>query len=125
MHHTDHFSITFRKPKGYSQTYVLPEQYADQLEEHITTLLDSEDVDDDELISAEEAFPELNSPIQRPAIMLRGSRYRDNLTQKQLAEKLGIRQHHLSEMENAKRPIGKDMAHKLAKVFKTDYRVFL
>jgi plasmid maintenance system antidote protein VapI len=32
---------------------------------------------------------------------------------------------HISEMERGKRPIGKDMAKRLAKVFKVNYKVFL
>lgn len=60
-----------------------------------------------------------------PAIMLRGSRHKQGLTQNQLAELLDISQHHISEMENGKRSIGKEMAKRLAKVFKTDYRMFL
>lgn len=57
--------------------------------------------------------------------MLRGSRYKAELTQKQLAELLNISQHHISEMENGKRSIGKEMAKRLAKLFNTDYRLFL
>lgn len=69
-------------------------------------------------------MPELSDPIEGPASILRGLRYRAELTQKQLAKKLNIRQHHLSEMENAKRSIGKAMAQKLAKVFECDFRIF-
>jgi transcriptional regulator with XRE-family HTH domain len=58
-------------------------------------------------------------------VALRGARKRENLTQKQLAELLGISQTHISEMEHGKRPIGKEMARRLAKVLKVDYRVFL
>jgi len=58
-------------------------------------------------------------------VMLRGSRYKDDITQRELAKAIGISQHHISEMENGKRPIGKEMAKRLAKFFKTDYRVFL
>lgn len=58
-------------------------------------------------------------------IMLRGSRYKAGFTQKRLAELLNISQHHISEMENGKRSIGKIMAKRLAEVFKTDYRLFL
>jgi len=56
---------------------------------------------------------------------LRGIRYREGLTQKQLAKKLGVSQHHISEMEHGKRTIGKKMAKKLSKILKTDYRMFL
>jgi plasmid maintenance system antidote protein VapI len=47
------------------------------------------------------------------------------LTQAQLAEKIGVKRHHISEMESGKRPIGKDMAKRLADVLHTDYKVFL
>ena len=56
--------------------------------------------------------------------MLRGSRNKANLTQKQLAGLLNISQHHISEMENGKRSIGKGMAKRLATIFKMDYRIF-
>ena len=56
---------------------------------------------------------------------MRGSRHKEEMTQKELADALGISQHHVSEMENGKRPIGKTMAKKLAIIFKIDYRIFL
>ena len=59
------------------------------------------------------------------ALALSGSRHKEEMTQQELADKLGINQHHISEMENNKRPIGKAMAKKLAKIFNVDYRVFL
>jgi plasmid maintenance system antidote protein VapI len=37
----------------------------------------------------------------------------------------GIHRRHISEMENGKRPIGKENAKKLAKVLNADYRMFL
>lgn len=58
-------------------------------------------------------------------LMLRGSRFKEEISQKDLAEAIGISQHHISEMENGKRPIGKDMAKRFAKFFKVDYRLFL
>jgi len=58
-------------------------------------------------------------------LALRGARKREDLTQKQLAGLLGISQTHISEMEHGKRPIGKEMARRLASVLKVDYRVFL
>jgi plasmid maintenance system antidote protein VapI len=68
----------------------------------------------------EEVFPDLH---QGSAI--RGLRLREGLTQEQLAHLLGVKRPNLSEMENGKRPIGKNMAKRLAQVLKTDYKVFL
>jgi DNA-binding XRE family transcriptional regulator len=56
---------------------------------------------------------------------LRLYRQRAELTQAELSEQTGIRQHHLSEMENNKRALGKANASKLAKILKCDYRKLL
>jgi plasmid maintenance system antidote protein VapI len=58
-------------------------------------------------------------------IVLKGMRIKAHMTQKDLAELLGTKQHHISEMEHGARPIGKAMAHRLARIFKVDYRIFL
>ncbi|MCY4046828.1 MAG: helix-turn-helix transcriptional regulator [Candidatus Dadabacteria bacterium] len=60
-----------------------------------------------------------------PGCYLRAYRYRADLTQAALAKKADIRQAHLSEMENNKRPIGKVNARKLGKILKFDYRKML
>ncbi|MFQ5469924.1 MAG: helix-turn-helix transcriptional regulator [Gammaproteobacteria bacterium] len=60
-----------------------------------------------------------------PGYYLRLYRQRADLTQAELADKTGIRQHHLSEMENNKRVLGKVNAKKLAKVIDCDYQKLL
>ena len=56
---------------------------------------------------------------------LRVYRQRRALTQAALAERTGMRQHHLSEMENNKRVIGKANARKLAELLDCDYSKLL
>ncbi len=56
---------------------------------------------------------------------MRGLRFREELTQKQLSQMIGVKPNHISEMENGKRCIGKDMAKRLAKALRTEYKVFL
>lgn len=60
-----------------------------------------------------------------PGYYLRLYRQRAELTQAELAEQSGIRQHHLSEMENNKRVLGKVNAKKLAGILDCDYRKLL
>ncbi len=60
-----------------------------------------------------------------PGLVLRGSRIKAEITQKELANAIGVSQHHISEMESGKRPIGKAMAKRFADFFKTNYRIFL
>jgi ribosome-binding protein aMBF1 (putative translation factor) len=73
----------------------------------------------------EEVAKERIEKFGKPALLLRGARRKAELTQKQLADKVGIDQSNLSAMECGKRPIGKEMAKKLAKALKTNYRYFL
>jgi transcriptional regulator with XRE-family HTH domain len=73
-----------------------------------------------ESVPVQEVYPDFNG-----SVALRGARKRETLTQKELAHLVGISQTHISEMEHGKRPIGKDMARRLAKALKVNYRVFL
>ncbi len=58
-------------------------------------------------------------------MVLAGARGKEGITQRELARRVGIPQRHISEMERGKRPIGKEMAKKMAKALKIDYRVLL
>ena len=74
----------------------------------------------DELFALDEVFPDSSA-----GALLKGARYKEDMTQEQLAEASGIARRHISEMENNRRPIGKERARRLAEVLKVDYRVFL
>lgn len=84
---------------------------------------------DEELVPAQiihdEARLRHGDYYRTPGYYLRVYRHRADLTQTQLAEQAGIHQHHLSEMENNKRSIGKTIARKLAKILNFDYRRLL
>jgi DNA-binding XRE family transcriptional regulator len=82
--------------------------------------IQAEPDDDIETMTLEEVFPDLHA-----GSAIRGLRDREELTQAQLAEKIGVKRHHISEMENGKRPIGKEMAKRLAYALHTDYKLFL
>jgi DNA-binding XRE family transcriptional regulator len=76
--------------------------------------------DGEDVVSAEQVFPDAS-----PAMALRGFRGKLELTQKELAERLGTMQNCVSAMESGKRPISRAMAARLGKVFAVPYKVFL
>ncbi len=75
--------------------------------------------------SADEFHEEVFGGRPKGSVCLAGARKREDLTQAQLGEMIGVSQYNISKMERGHRPIGKDIAKRLAKVFKCDYRVFL
>ncbi|MDP2863397.1 MAG: helix-turn-helix transcriptional regulator [Desulfobacterales bacterium] len=81
-------------------------------------------VDTSESIPWREAYSEC-SEAQLIGKALAGARYREGLTQTELSIQVGIPQRHISEMENGKRPIGKEMAKRLGKALNISYKVFL
>lgn len=80
---------------------------------------------DKKTISADDYVASVFGDRSRPSVYLSGLRYREDLTQKELGELINVKQANISLMERGLRPIGKDIAKRLAKVFKTDYRIFL
>ena len=81
-------------------------------------------VDNSDSTPWREAFPKLE---QEPSysITVRGARLKENMSQTELAERTGIPQSHISQMENGKLEIGKERAKRLGEVLNIDYRLFL
>lgn len=96
--------LRFRKP-----TWILVEDENEESQEDLVRWEESS------------VFPRDNAP----GVFLAGARYREDLSQRALAEMTGIPQHHISEMENGKRPVGKANARKPAEALNVDYRMFL
>ena len=76
-------------------------------------------------VPADEVFKDLHAKYTKPGSALRGARLKEEMTQVELADKLKVTQSDLSKMEHGKRPIGRKMAQRLAKILNIDYRVFL
>jgi DNA-binding XRE family transcriptional regulator len=78
-------------------------------------------------VTAEEAFKHLNDEYTKPGALLQGYRLKAELTQEELAQKLGseVQQAHISAMESGSRSISKKMAIRLGEILRTDYRKFL
>ena len=74
----------------------------------------------EELFSSEEVFPDGS-----PAMALRGLRGKEDITQAELAARLGISQNMVSDMESGKRNISLKMAKRIGEEFKIPYKCFL
>ncbi|HWU44546.1 MAG TPA: helix-turn-helix transcriptional regulator, partial [Bdellovibrio sp.] len=62
---------------------------------------------------------------KRVGIIFRGIRFKHDLTQAEVAKKLGLDQSDISKIENGRRSIGKALAKKIEKEFGIDYRRLL
>jgi DNA-binding XRE family transcriptional regulator len=74
----------------------------------------------DEVFSAKEVFPDGS-----PAMLLRGLRGKEGLTQAEMAARLGVSQNMVSDMESGRRPISLKMAKRIGEEFRTPYKGFL
>ena len=71
-------------------------------------------------MTPEEVFPGFHAGHS-----LRGARYREDVSQRQLSKLTGVSVQNISAMEHGRRPIGKEMAKRLAMVLNTDWRLLL
>ena len=116
-HPTDTVQITVEGKKR--SLFLVPKDKAHSIE----SLLEEYRMED--FIPAGEVFKDLYAKYGKSGVVLRGLRIREDLSQAELAAKLDCPQPWISAWESGTRALGKKMAQKLAKIFKTDYRVFL
>lgn len=81
--------------------------------------------EDNDTVDWREAFKGDLATTPEGAIALRGLRYRERLTQAQLARYIGVLCTYIDAMENGRVVINEDMATRLSKIFNVDYRMFL
>lgn len=83
--------------------------------------------EEDELLSFDEAMEHLDGLLGKVSISekVKTMRHRENLTQKELAQKTKIKQQHISEIERGIRPVGVTTAKKLGVALSCNYRSLL
>ncbi|PWU19051.1 MAG: XRE family transcriptional regulator [Bdellovibrio sp.] len=97
----------------------------DRAEGIVRLLQDFEVKGDNAFIPWRDAVNDLIKKYTEAGVALKGARAKTGLSQTELAEKLGVPQSHISDMEHGRRPIGKKMAKRLAVVLHVGYRIFL
>lgn len=120
-HHTKRFINSEHTCFLEGQRYSVPKKVFLKLKKELQPF-SSEDLN---AISYNDFFKNESSNLPEWAMLLIGLRHRENLTQNQFAKLLDLSQSNLSAMENGKRPIGKELAKRIATKFKVDYRYFL
>src|SRR5262245_51922461 len=91
----------------------------------VATLLAGFSEDDKTSADARELYPELTDPAQRAAIAFHGARIRLGLTQKQMADKIGLSQSDVSKIEKGEREISRKLAVRIGESLGIDYKRFL
>ena len=95
-------------------------------EEYGVSLRQTADDGEDVVNAVETDWYKRTMAAMTPGKALRIYRENAGLTQAALGERMGgIPRQHISNMENGRRPIGKENAKRLAAALHVDYRVFL
>lgn len=102
------------------------------IKDRLINLLDPwKEVEEDLVTPWEEATPwdkiaaDRIAKYKKAGLVLRGARYREGISQKELARRCHISQDNLSKIENGKRTVGEKVAKRLAKALHFDYRLLL
>lgn len=76
--------------------------------------------DGEEMVDSSDIFASVS-----PGGMLRGLRGKEGITQAELAQRVGITQNMVSDMESGRRAISVSMAKRIGAEFKVPYKMFL
>jgi DNA-binding XRE family transcriptional regulator len=112
--HSGHGTILHLTYKGH--VYHIPRSVAEKYEDKSKAI---------RKVLPEDIFANIEKKHTKAGVLLRGTRYREGLTQAEMAKKIHVTQADLSKMENGKRPIGKIIAKRIEKTFHVNYRYFL
>ena len=129
LHTKEHNYINVKVgvPGGKEISYHIPNSEKEKLNSFLKKL----DISKSEIEHWNEATPwevlakERIEKYKKTGLVLRGARYRENMSQIQLAKKSGVNQNEISKIENGKRVVGEKVAKKLAKALNFDYRLLI
>jgi DNA-binding XRE family transcriptional regulator len=111
------YKVVVEMPGKVKKLTFVPAKHLEKLEAFLQKYGKSES------ISWEQLAKDDIAKYGKTGIVLRGARYREGLSQKELAKLTGISQENISKMENGQRPIGEKVAKKLAKALRIDFEL--
>ncbi len=106
-----HRHTTYAIPKNIANKYVVEDEKPKKSKKASPTI--------------KSIFAKLEEKYTRAGALLKGLRLREGLSQVAFSKKIKVTQANLSNMETGRRPIGKNIAKRIEKVFGTNYRYFL
>jgi DNA-binding XRE family transcriptional regulator len=126
-HYTNYIDVRVGMPGGKEMSYHIPNSARQKLNSFLKEL----DMPKSEIIPWDEAIPwevlakDRIEKHKKTGLILRGARFREGMSQIQLAKLSGVNQNEISKIENGKRGVGKKVAKKLAKPLKINYLMLL
>jgi DNA-binding XRE family transcriptional regulator len=125
MHHTDmqknHYKIIIVTPNAEKISYIATKNI-EKLEAFLEIYAE---IEEDEPVAWKELAKERIAKYKKAGLVLRGMRYRENVSQKELAKRSGVNQNEISKIENGKRTVGKKVSKKLAEALNFNYELLL
>lgn len=125
-----YIEVTLGLPGNKTLNYRIPN--TETVKGQLTNLLETwAEPESDFITPWEEATPweivaaDRIEKYKKAGLVLRGARYREGISQKELANRCGISQDNLSRMENGKRTVGENVAKRLAKALHIDYHLLI
>lgn len=120
MHHTKNlFEVVLNIPgKKARHTFIPMKSIA-----YIESILDKYEAS--ETVPWEIVAKDSIAKHTKVGMVLRGARFRESMSQKELAKRSGVSQDNISRIENGKRGVGEKVAKRLAKPLKINYLLLL
>jgi ribosome-binding protein aMBF1 (putative translation factor) len=119
VHPTDlHVKIIIEMPNSKKISYISAENIG-----KLEAFLEKYSEEDDKPVAWEVLAKERIEKYKKAGLVLRGMRYREDLSQKELAKRSGVSQNEISKIENGKRTVGEKVAKRLAEALNIDYRL--
>lgn len=124
MHHTNgkgsSFMITV-ETRDYKKVYNVDAAHISEVE----NFLQNHAEDEHSPVSWASLAKERIEKYKKAGLVLRGIRYRENISQRELAKRSGVNQNEISKIENGKRAVGEKVAKKLAEALHINYQLLM